>query len=336
MSSIIAIYGAFFFALVSSIILYRLSPFHPLAKYPGPLINKITQFRSVWVQWTGHQYLVLKALHDIYGPVVHIGPNELSVIDVDAGFGILGAGGLPKGRSRKDKNAPENLLALVGHAHTDRRRLWTRAFTNASLAEYDEVLAERVESLLDGLASASPSLDLSSWIGLFAVDFMGDMAFGAGFGMLQNGGDKDNIQAMIEKFIVSVSVVSQIPWAAPYVQRLPFLSKNLVKLRQFAVEHGMARAKKGGLRKDLWYHIADEAAIDKTRPTVRNVIGDSALAMVAGSDTTATGLSSLFYFLLSNPECLKRLQAEIRSVFPEGESPYSAAKHTELPYLTAC
>ena len=35
---------AFYAALISSVVLYRLSPVHPLAKYPGPTLAKITKF----------------------------------------------------------------------------------------------------------------------------------------------------------------------------------------------------------------------------------------------------------------------------------------------------
>ncbi|KAG6902649.1 hypothetical protein C0995_013774 [Termitomyces sp. Mi166 len=243
------------------------------------------------------------------------GPNELSVIDVDAALGILGAGGLPKGRSyeaRKDPNAPGNLLALAGRTHTDRRRLWTRAFTKESLAEYEDALVERVNSLLNGLASSSKqytSTDLSLWLNFFAVDFMGDMA--------------------------ATSVLSQVPWATSYVQRLPFLAKNMIKLRKFAVEHGMARTKKEAKRKDLWYHLSDEAGLEKVRPPVGDVIADSALTMIAGSDTTATGISNLFYLLLSHPKSLKRLRDEVDSVYQD-EGILSSAMHSQLPYLTAC
>lgn len=67
------IYSAFISILLSSLTLYRLSPFHPLAKFPGPVINKITGFRMVMVTRTRRRHIHLKALHDKYGPFVRIG-----------------------------------------------------------------------------------------------------------------------------------------------------------------------------------------------------------------------------------------------------------------------
>jgi cytochrome P450 len=78
--------------------------------------------------------------------------------------------------ARHDPRAPGNLLVLRGQAHADRRRLWSRAFTNESLEEYDEPLLKRIQSLIDRLAEAPPQVDLSPLISLFALDFMSDMA----------------------------------------------------------------------------------------------------------------------------------------------------------------
>ena len=45
-------YAIFHTTLISSIVLYRLSPFHPLARYPGPVIAKISKLWFVSVHDT--------------------------------------------------------------------------------------------------------------------------------------------------------------------------------------------------------------------------------------------------------------------------------------------
>lgn len=59
--------------LLGSIVLYRLSPVHPLYHVPGPKIFKVTKLAGIGVSYAGHQHLVLKKLHDRYGRVVRIG-----------------------------------------------------------------------------------------------------------------------------------------------------------------------------------------------------------------------------------------------------------------------
>lgn len=64
------------------------------------------------------------------------------------------------------------------------------------------------------------------------------------------------------------------------------------------------------------------------------------MAIVAGSDTTATTLSGVFYYLLSDPNrtSYMRLQAEIDAAFPLGVEDSDILDHTkltELHYLNA-
>jgi len=70
--------------LVVSAVLYRLSPLHPLAKFPGPLINRITSLRLVQIVATGKRYEIINDLHKQYGVAVRTGPNTISLNSHDA------------------------------------------------------------------------------------------------------------------------------------------------------------------------------------------------------------------------------------------------------------
>ena len=102
-------------ALMFFTLVYRLSPFHPLAKYPGPVIAKTSKWwAAYYVSSRGDLHRYCKRLHDRYGDVVRIGrgpwlpfcylstyplpgPNELSLRDASLIHSVLGQGGLPKG-----------------------------------------------------------------------------------------------------------------------------------------------------------------------------------------------------------------------------------------------
>ena len=60
-------------ALLISVIAYRLSPFHPLAKYPGPLLWRVSMFSSGLYSTTGNKSRYIKKLHDIHGDIIRIG-----------------------------------------------------------------------------------------------------------------------------------------------------------------------------------------------------------------------------------------------------------------------
>lgn len=66
------------------------------------------------------------------------------------------------------------------------------------------------------------------------------------------------------------------------------------------------------------------------------VVVSGELAIVAGSDTTSTTLSGVFYYLLTNPACYARLRAELDEAFPPGEGePFDGTRLAELKYLNA-
>ena len=63
----------FYATLITSIIIYRISPFHPLADVPGPSLARLSQ--ALWASTTlgKHRHKYYKKLHERYGPYVRVG-----------------------------------------------------------------------------------------------------------------------------------------------------------------------------------------------------------------------------------------------------------------------
>lgn len=53
--------------------IYRVSPFHPLASYPGPWLWHLSSLRLAYISYLGKRHLILDDLHRRYGPFVRIG-----------------------------------------------------------------------------------------------------------------------------------------------------------------------------------------------------------------------------------------------------------------------
>ncbi len=53
--------------------IYRLSPFHPLASYPGPWLWRLSSSRLAYISYLGKRHIVIDELHRKYGPFVRIG-----------------------------------------------------------------------------------------------------------------------------------------------------------------------------------------------------------------------------------------------------------------------
>lgn len=65
-------------------------------------------------------------------------------------------------------------------------------------------------------------------------------------------------------------------------------------------------------RQDFFSHL-----IKKKEITIGYLMGNAQSLIIAGSETTATALTSTTFWLLKHPDCLAKLQHEIRSRFTE-------------------
>ena len=64
--------------LVISTVVYRLSPFHPLARYPGPIGPRMSKFWMAFKCLGGSQHRYIQSLHHKHGDVVRTGTFTLS------------------------------------------------------------------------------------------------------------------------------------------------------------------------------------------------------------------------------------------------------------------
>ncbi|KAH7927912.1 cytochrome P450 [Leucogyrophana mollusca] len=337
--AILATFLLYFSTLLMSILLYRLSPFHPLAKYPGPILCRVSKFWMAWVSSDGKQHQYYCKLHKQYGDAVRIGPNEISLRTVEAVQPLMGATGLPKGPHWDGRMAEQaSIRALIGVRdpveHMRRRKPWNRAFNSTALKGYEGILSKRAQQFVSALEQQTRPINLAQWMNHFTFDFMSDMAFGGGSEMLRDG-DIDNTWHLLESGLPTALVLTHVPWLGTYYAKLPGVGQSLKKFRSYCQERASLRRSQGSQAKDLFHYLIDESGVERCPPTFAEVASDGVLAIVAGSDTTSTTLSSLFWFLLSNPSAYHRLQAEVDKYFPPGENALDTTHHQQMSYLNA-
>ena len=77
----------FFVGLGAAVAVYRLF-FHPLASVPGPRLAAVSNVWYAYQVRNGRVFSLGKTLHNKYGPVVRVGPNEVWFDSVD-GFDTI-------------------------------------------------------------------------------------------------------------------------------------------------------------------------------------------------------------------------------------------------------
>ncbi|KAI8990697.1 high nitrogen upregulated cytochrome P450 monooxygenase 2 [Trametes punicea] len=328
----------YWLTLGCSITAYRLSPWHPLARYPGPVLHRLSKVYLAWISRSGRRHIYTHSLHRQYGDIVRVGPNEVSISNAAAIHPLMGTAGLHKGPQWGARAATQALPPLIAVAdpkeHLRRRKPWNRAFNVASLKDFEPLVASRTRQLVDLLASQKGEVNLSKWCSWFTYDLMSDMAFGGGSEMMLNG-DEGSVWPLLEQGLVNSDTFGHLPWTADYVRKVPGLGSKMKDMRSFCINRMAERVKQGNrATKDLCYYLNNEDGSEPT-PSLAQVVADGALAVVAGSDTTSSVISNVIFCLLTHPEAYARLRAEVDSYYPPGEDALNTKRHADMPYLNA-
>lgn len=85
---------------------------------------------------------------------------------------------------------------------------------------------------------------------------------------------------------------------------------------------------------DLFSFIIDVKDPETGRTlTETELAAESRFLLIAGADTTSTGMTGIFFYLTSNPDGLKRLTDEIRTTFDNPNDIRGGAKLKSCKYL---
>lgn len=177
------------------IFLYRLFV-HPLAGLPGPLEAKISGTWRDRRYWRGTWHEDILRAHEEYGPVVRIGPNELSVVDEKATKLLYGHGSKSvKGqwyRAWDSNNKPGMFSTRSKEEHSFLRKRVSPAYTMSSILRYEQYIQPCLDLMMSKLkrhADQGHIVDLSDWTSWLAFDTVGTLAFGTTFGQLETESD---------------------------------------------------------------------------------------------------------------------------------------------------
>ena len=285
--------------------------------------------RLPYIRFTlaGRSAQVLKALHEQYGEVVRIAPDELSFINGDAWKIIYGTrpghGQKPKDmRFYPPTSGAASIISANNADHSRFRRLLSHAFSDSSLRGQEPIIKSYVDLLMKRLHEKSENgkqvQDMVAWYNFTTFDIIGDLAFGEPFDCLKQSTYHQWVAIVMShvKYSAYTNVTRRFPgWKLICKIITPTHVMNSRKLHlQLTKEKVKGRLSKSNERPDFFGNILKHKDTEKAF-SVGEMLSNGSTLIVAGSETTATLLSGATYLLLKNPRVLQKLQEEVRTTF---------------------
>ncbi|SMQ48585.1 unnamed protein product [Zymoseptoria tritici ST99CH_3D7] len=304
--------------------------FGPLSKFPGPKLRALSKWPSNITVIRGSEGVELPALHEQYGPVVRIGPKELSYAGGAASWrGIYGfrkSGDAHPAKLEKDYAKPLNRVDGIFTAddanHGRQRKILSHSFADKTLKDFEPMLKLWVGKLTDRIADKSgEEVDLLQYYNCTTFDIMGDLTFGEDLHMLETGEYNDWVKAIFQgiksgtiiRGVKHLSAISE--WVVNrFVVYNPKVRTATAEHWKFSKDRVDRRLARTDERRDLWTKILAKSNTPEAL-TYDEHHSNAAIFMVAGTETTAAALAGTTYWLLRNPDCLNKLTSEIRDAF---------------------
>lgn len=333
-------------------IVYRVF-FHPLAKYPGPLLAKITNVWQFYHARKGDRHLAFWRLHQKYGHIVRFGPNALSF---DTNTALKEIYGFKSNVGKAEfYNAFVHPAANVHNTrdkeqHTRKRRVISQAFGDNALRSMERYILGNVRTFCeqigvqggksDGKGWSQP-LNMNNWCTYLAMDIMGDLCFGKAFHLLES--DKNRFAP---KLVEQATTRHLLCGTMPIVDKLkidrllfPEIAAGRAKYMLYSKAQMTERTKLGeeSDRRDFFYYLLKARDPETGQGfSTAELWGESNLFIIAGSDTTSTAMAATLFYLTRNPHALKRATEEVRSKFSDVEGIVQGQDLGSCTYLRAC
>ncbi|KAH8683932.1 cytochrome P450, partial [Ilyonectria robusta] len=323
--------------------------FHPLAKYPGPRLRAASKVPYLAAMWTGYHHRAMQELHERYGPVVRIAPNNLSFINPQAWKDIYAHKKTREQEMIKDPEFyvrnPDAPTIVNGNReeHARYRRLYSPGFSARSLREQEPLIQGYVNMFINGLTRAcehgETPVDMVQWFNFVTFDIIGDLAFGEPFGCLEDGAT-DWLAKLnqIEEAQMHFRIIQHIPLLGRYARQIvnTMLPSDAVKgsegHRKLTQEKVSRRVNNNASRPDFMEHILRQPPGKGF--TFEEMLSNSATLIQAGSETTATLLSGALFLLLQHPDKMQKLVDELTTAF-ESDDMMTIDNTERLTYLAA-
>ncbi|KAH9483000.1 Cytochrome P450 monooxygenase [Psilocybe cubensis] len=353
-------------------IVYRLT-WHPLAIIPGPKLAASTSLYRAYYdvvcdgEWSEH----LHVLHERYGTVVRVGPNELHFSDPNAYADIYGTGStFPK--DEKMYRCFGSSKSVFGqtdfHQAQKHRAALGPLFSRRATLRLEQEIQKHVDHLISQLLTyqkASKAADLHLALRSVTLDVVTSYCFGSCFNALDYAG-------FAHPVAISMDATLHLCWLFKHIPILRTLTDNCpqwIGLALMPATKGYYdQANQLGAQIDeilenpqtltnsehetMYHYFIEHQGQKHGLPGVKReesqqmttqekaqlrlwLLHEGLNLRFAGSETVGNACTLASFYILKDQFVKKRLVDELVGAWPDVDEPMGYEELEKLPYLTA-
>lgn len=201
--------------------------------------------------------------------------------------------------------------------------------------------------------SGYATIDALNWFNYLAFDIIGDLAFGAPFGMLEKGKDIAEMRKTPDSeptYVQAVEVLNRrgevsatlgcLPRLIPYAKYLPdrFFKDGVQAVENLA---GIAVARvnerlkpevmEKNTRVDLLSRLMEGKDSNGNKLGREELTAEALTQLIAGSDTTSNTTCAILYWCMSTPGVIPKLQKVLDEAIPDDVDVPTHAMVKDIP-----
>ncbi|KUJ10127.1 cytochrome P450 [Mollisia scopiformis] len=335
-------------ALAGTFVVQTCRSWYRLRHFKGPWLASISRLWLVRSISGGRFHLDFMEVNQKYGSLARIGPNDLVTSDPAVMRRMLAV------RSHYRRSdwyigmrfdpTRDNIESIMDDdRHTKLRSMMAAGYSGKENEDLEGTIDRNIQNLIKLIRakylstdSESKPLDFGRKAQYFTLDVISDVAYREPFGFLAADRDLYDYIKEAEKVLPAALMVTIFP-VLNWVLQLSILKAALPSDKD-----PLGMGKIIGITKKV---VAER--FGKNKKVQQDMLGsfiahglnqedaesETLLQIMAGSDTTASGVRAILLYILMNPRVLAKLRVEIAST--PISSPIQEAEAKKMPYLQA-
>lgn len=247
--------------------------------------------------------------------------------------------------------------------HSRKRKTVSHTFSAKSVGQFEQYIHVNAEIFVNqwnrlcelqrNPKTGYATIDALNWFNYLAFDIIGDLAFGAPFGMLEKGKDIAEMRKTADaapEYVQAVEVLNRrgevsatlgtMPAIIPFAKYIPdkFFKEGLEavsNLAGIAVARVNERTKPevmaNNTRVDLLARLMEGKDNTGNRLGHEELTAEALTQLIAGSDTTSNTLCAILYWCLRTPGVIPKLQKELDATIPKDVEIATHAMVKDIP-----